>query len=115
MTGCSAILPYASKLLGGAAKDGISVDAQLGDRENDVGTQLGGSTGTRDIKAKGNAQVNVTSESGATKVASADKVTIQNIPPWVFLVALIGWILPTPNSIYKGIKTKWQRLLHRQQ
>lgn len=43
-------------------------------------------------------------------------VNNQNIPPWVLLVALIGWLLPTPtqmgNAIGKAIMAPFRRNRH---
>lgn len=30
---------------------------------------------------------------------SVDKVYIQDIPPWVLLLLILGWLLPTPTQI----------------
>jgi len=105
----------AMKAVGASSKDGISVDAQLGDRKNDTDVQLDGARATGDISAKDSATVNVTNKNADAQIQRAENVTIQNIPPWMFLVALLGWLLPTPNSIFKGIKSKCQRRLQQQQ
>lgn len=108
---CSAILPIAKDLLLGASKDGgISAEAQIGDRENDIGAQIDGSTGARDIKTGSGSTVDVKSENSNARVGNANRVTVQNVPPWVMLLLLLGWLLPTPSSIFKGIKNKiWPR------
>ena len=103
--GCETIAPIAGKLLGTASKDGISLDAQVGDRKID--TQLDGARATGDIKAEDDAVVNVTNSKTDAQIQQADKVTVQNIPPWVFLLALIGWLLPTPQSMFK---CTWDKL-----
>ena len=99
--------------MGVASKDGISVDAQIGDRENDI--QVDGARGAGDIKAKGNSTVNVNTTKNDSQIENAETVNIENIPPWVVLLLIIGWILPTPSSILKGAKAKWQHRTHRQQ
>lgn len=51
----------------------------------------------------------VITETKAVEAGVVDKVEISNtnIPPWVVLLLLLGWLLPTPqqmgHSLYKGI------------
>lgn len=40
---------------------------------------------------------------GAERV---ENINIQQIPFFVLILALLGWMLPTPNEIYKEIK-RW--------
>jgi hypothetical protein len=91
----------ASKALGlGGSDSGLSVDAQVGDRENEA--QVGGARGAGDIEAEDNATVNVSTNKIDSQIEKAENVTIQTIPPWVFLIALVGWILPTPLSMWNN-------------
>ena len=32
-----------------------------------------------------------------------EKLNIQNIPPWVMLLLLLGWLLPTPTEMGRSI------------
>ena len=32
-----------------------------------------------------------------------EKLNIQNIPPWVMILLLLGWLLPTPTEMGRGI------------
>ena len=32
-----------------------------------------------------------------------EKLNIQNIPPWVLLLLLLGWLLPTPTEMGRSI------------
>lgn len=51
----------------------------------------------------------VITETKTVEAASVESVEINNtdIPPWVILLLLIGWLLPTPQQIgysaYKGL------------
>jgi hypothetical protein len=31
------------------------------------------------------------------------KLNIQNIPPWVMILLLLGWLLPTPTEMGRGM------------
>lgn len=99
LSGCQALLPYVSQILGGAANDGISVDAQVGDRENEA--QVGGARGAGNIKAEDDASVTVNTVKNDSNIDKAENVTIQSIPPWVFFLTILGWVLPTPQGIFK--------------
>ena len=43
-----------------------------------------------------------------------DKLNIQNIPPWVMFLLLLGWLLPTPTEIGRGILNFFLLLFNRQ-
>jgi hypothetical protein len=38
---------------------------------------------------------------------------IQDIPPWVMLLLILGWLLPSPNEIFHGLLYFMDRLLGR--
>ena len=37
-----------------------------------------------------------------TTIESHGETTIQNIPPWVLLLLILGWLLPSPKEIWDG-------------
>lgn len=39
--------------------------------------------------------------------------TIQDIPPWVMILLILGWLLPSPQEIFKGLLYFIDRLLGR--
>jgi|TARA_R100001086_G_C11691812_1_gene218803 hypothetical protein len=43
-----------------------------------------------------------------------DKLNIQNVPPWVMFLLLLGWLLPTPTEIGRGILNFFLLLFNRQ-
>lgn len=91
------------KAVGIGAKDGISVDAQIGDRE---------ATGVdKSITVE---QGSVTSKESDTSVEKAESVTIENgignVSLAVILTAimgpfLMGWIIPNPKRTWFRRKT----------
>jgi tRNA A58 N-methylase Trm61 len=77
---------------------GVNTNAQVG-KENTqqvVGNQEN-TTIARD-------QNNSTVQSG-----KVDKVVVQNIPPWVLLVLVLGWLLPTPQQMWEGFLGLFKR------
>ena len=47
----------------------------------------------------------VITETKTVEAAAVDKVEVNNtnIPPWVLLLLLLGWILPTPQDIGRSL------------
>lgn len=41
--------------------------------------------------------------------ADTAEVTIQEIPPWVVLLLIVGWLLPSPNEIGRWITNLFTR------
>lgn len=117
LSGCST-LDLAKEALGLSSSKGISVDAQVGDRENEA--QIGGARGTGKIVAKGKSRVtvNTSTHSTASRIEKAEKVVINNTNPWVLggLIATVILFIPTPlPKIIRGVKwlvnTRQRRLL----
>lgn len=105
---CSMIKDFAlDQLTGGSGKGGIEVDAQIGDRENKV--IVGGGTtsqAARDIKGnKGTVNITTATKQTGTEVKGAESVKVNNtnVSPFILLLLILGWVLPTPASIWRGI------------
>lgn len=47
-------------------------------------------------------QVVATQENTEISAASVVQNEIQDIPPWVMLLLILGWILPSPKEIWVG-------------
>lgn len=53
---------------------------------------------------------------GKQETITAESVVqqqIQDIPPWVMLLLILGWLLPSPNEIFHGLLYFIDRLLGR--
>jgi len=102
---CSAIDPLGF-LSGGT---NVAANTQLGK----TNTQTLGTTNNTDagIKATGDVEnINQDFDSG-NKVATdrVDNLTINEIPVWVILLLILGWLLPTPTQIGQGILNLFRR------
>jgi len=102
---CSAINPLGF-LSGGT---NVAANTQLGK----TNTQTLGTTNNTDagIKATGDVEnINQDFDSG-NKVATdrVDNLTINEIPVWVILLLILGWLLPTPTQIGQGILNLFRR------
>lgn len=62
---------------------GIEVDAQIGDREN---------------------KIEVNTSTVGPQIEKAEVVNIEQIPVWVLLLLVLGWVLPTPTDMIRGMK-----------
>jgi hypothetical protein len=102
---CSGINPLAA-LTGGT---NVAANTQIG-RTN---SQTLGTTNNTDagIRTDGNVNsINQDFDSG-NKVATdkVENLTINEIPVWVILLLILGWLLPTPTQIGQGILNLFTR------
>ena len=92
--GLSTLLP-----LGGSDGPTVNSNAQIGaeNRQSVMSVeQTEEVTAGRDV-----VQTEVTKEVETGQVENLD-ITNTNIPPWVMLLLILGWLLPTPTEIAKG-------------
>lgn len=90
LAGCSS-LPLG--LLGGGGPN-VAANTQVGkENRQAVSSMEFGDTAGRDIVSK---------ELEAGPVESLN-ITNQDIPPWVILLMLLGWLAPSPGEIGRGI------------
>jgi len=80
----------------GGSGPSLEVDTTVGDKEEAVVGQVGTTT-----------EISTESLSGGVNTTN-----IQDIPPWVMLLLILGWLLPSPSEIYKEIKS-WFKLTKR--
>ena len=100
LSGCislSSLNPFSSP-------EGIKVDAQIGKTNEKV-------TG---VKAEEFSLVNKTNNAGTVVEDSrygsiSGNISIdEQVPVWIWLLALLGWLLPSPSEIWKGLgKFMW--------
>ena len=85
--GLSTLLP-----LGGSGGPTVNSNAQIGaeNRQSAVSIEETTSVG-RDIVTK------------EIETGMVEKLNIQNIPPWVMVLLLLGWLLPTPTEMGRGM------------
>lgn len=108
LSSCAA-LDVAKSFLGSKAQDGLSIDAQIGDRENEL--QAGGARGTGKIVAKGDAKVTVTTSQADARVDNAETVIVKNYDPWMLwgLLTAIVLFVPSPLGYLKRL-FKWRQI-----
>lgn len=101
LSACS-YMDLIKEVIPGMDSGGISVDAQIGDRQNQV--DIGGVTGTGNIEVEDNGTVNVNTTAVDANVEQAEEVTINNGPaPWILILLILGWVCPTPLTMAKSL------------
>jgi len=89
LSGCGimSLLPF-----GGSSGPTVNSNAQIGaeNRQSAVSIEETTSAG-RDIVTK------------EIETGMVEKLNIQNIPPWVMILLLLGWLLPTPTEMGRGM------------
>mgnify|MGYP000636078862 CR=1 FL=1 len=105
LTGCNAVNPI--KLLGGKP---VGVNAQLGkENEQVIGVKTEATYGNNSYVAPVSTSVRpvsrpssvnqVQAQENNVKADTVENITVHEVPPWIVLVALLGWLLPTPSQI----------------
>jgi hypothetical protein len=80
--------------LGGSGGPTVNSNAQVGaENRQAVMSVEQNTTAGRDV---------ITKEVETGSVGSLDIINT-NIPPWVMLLLILGWLLPTPTEIGRGI------------
>ena len=107
LSGCGimSLLPF-----GGSTGPTVNSNAQIG-KENRQSVlsveQREEVTAGRDV-----VQTEIVKEVETGKVENLDIINT-NIPPWVILLLILGWLLPTPTEIGRGIMDFILRLFGR--
>jgi len=100
LAGCSA--GGALSLLTGGGPN-VAANTQLGQNNEQV---LGlRNSDEQSIGDANNSNITQTADKTQVKSDSVERVNITNIPPWVLLLLVLGWLLPSPAEIGRGIKS----------
>ena len=95
MSGCSVLSSMLPSLGGGT---NVAANTQIGKENNQTGVMLGE---VKDNKVEAN-DIGKLTQADQSIEAHGD-TTIQNIPPWVILLLILGWLLPSPKEIWDGL------------
>ena len=100
IAGCSPIgLP-----LGGGPN--VAANTQIG-REN---TQTVGQDSRFQPEVKTEASIETVEQSrNEVKTGPVENLQVTNIPPWVILLLIIGWLLPSPGEMGRTIASLFRR------
>jgi hypothetical protein len=101
---CSKVNPL-SLLAGGGTN--VAANTQIGK----TNTQTLGTTNNTEQKLSVNQTDRVRQSSDTNKV-NADKVetvVVNEVPAWVILLLVLGWLFPSPNEIGRWIRSLFRR------
>jgi hypothetical protein len=94
LTGCSTLASFIPGMGGGT---NVAANTQAGKENNQTGVVVG-EVKTGKVEAK-----DIGKLTQADQAISARSVDITNIPPWVLLLLILGWLLPSPAEIWNGL------------
>jgi uncharacterized protein YceK len=94
LAGCSALSALIPGMGGGT---NVAANTQIGKENNQTGVQVG------DVKENKVEAQEIGKLSQADTAIEAANVTINSLPPWVLLLIILGWVLPSPMEIYRGL------------
>ena len=103
LSGCG--LSTLSGLMSGGGGSGTNVNsnAQIGKENRQTGVSFEEETTTnagRDV-----IQTEILKENPVNTGMVEDLlIKNQNIPPWVMLLLILGWLLPTPTEIFRSVR-----------
>jgi hypothetical protein len=91
-------LPFFS---GGGSGTNVAANTQLGKTNNQT---IGASESTDQTIRVETLEGTVEQSNDKNKVNtdSVENININEIPPWVLLLLILGWLLPSPNEIWGG-------------
>jgi len=86
--------------LGGGGTN-VAANTQLGQTNNQtVGTS---ESTTQEIKVeKLEGTVEQSNDDNKVNTDIVENLNINEIPPWVILLLILGWLLPSPNEMWNG-------------
>ena len=91
--GLSTLLP-----LGGSGGPTVNSNAQVGAENRQAVMSV---EQTEEVTA--GRDVITTEVLKEVETGMVEKLNIQNIPPWVILLLILGWLLPTPTEMGRGM------------
>lgn len=91
-TSCST-LDLLKTAVGAGGGPSLEVDTTVGDKEESVVGQVGSST-----------EISAESLTGGINTTN-----IEQVPPWVLLLLVLGWLMPSHTEIYREIKSWFKR------
>ena len=96
LAGCSML---GAMLPGFGGGTNVAANTQVGKENNQTGVVVGDA-----IKNDLSAVTELGKLNQAeTTIEAHGETTIQNIPPWVLLLLILGWLLPSPKEIWDGL------------
>jgi len=91
-------------LLGGGGGPSVNANTQAGKTNSQT---LGNSTNTDQEISLQTLEGNLNQSNDKNKVStdSVENININEIPPWVLILLVLGWLAPSPQEMGRGLLT----------
>tara|TARA_Y100000015_G_scaffold41703_1_gene48146 strand:+ start:687 stop:1022 length:336 start_codon:yes stop_codon:yes gene_type:complete len=91
-------------LLGGGSGPSVNANTQAGKTNSQT---LGNSTNTDQEISLQTLEGNLNQSNDKNKVStdSVENININEIPPWVLILLVLGWLAPSPQEMGRGLLT----------
>jgi len=105
LSGCDKVGLLGGLVSGG--KPGVNANAQIGRTNNQT---LGVSRASEQTLHRPQART-IEQSAGATALRAerVETVVVNEAPLWLFAIALLGWLLPSPSSLFRRYKDRRNR------
>lgn len=77
---------------------------KLGGPTVNTNAQVGQENTQQVVLEQQNNQVDGNQTLSTVSSGSVNRISIEQIPPWVMLLLLLGWMLPSPHEMWNGFK-----------
>lgn len=89
-------------LLGGGSGTNVAANTQIGKTNSQtIGTTK--NTEQKIVVETLTGEIEQSNDDNKVSAKSVDNLTINEIPPWVILLLVLGWMLPTPQEMGRGL------------
>ena len=95
-----------SLLTGGGPN--VAANTQIG-KENNQTFGVSKASGDQKIVRPKARDITQTQDTIKFRTDSADNVTFYDIPPWVILLLVLGWVLPSPGEMLRSLFSLFRR------
>lgn len=109
LSSCAA-LPFIADAIMPSASDGLNVSAQIGEEANQQ--VIIGDQNKTEIEAENVSHVRQDKSNVTSVTAPVQEMIVNNVmatPAWVWLLMILGWMLPSPSAIGSGILSLFRR------
>jgi len=105
LTGCGTVANPLKFLSGGGTN--VAANTQVGK----TNTQTVGTTNNTEQRLSVNQadKVNQATDTNKVKADKVENVIVNEIPAWVVLLLILGWLLPSPNEIGRWVRSLFTR------
>ena len=86
----------------------VDVNAQVG-KENTQQLVANQERTSTNVTATRDAVVTTNTQNNRVTADKVETVVVNEIPVWVVLLALVGWLLPSPGEIGRWVATKFKK------